>query len=250
MPLLFIIATMAFYTALLIQKTMDADPSIRSYPDIGERAFGRKGRMLASSFMNLELYFVAIGFLILEGDNLHNIFPDGFQLNGLKVQGRESFIMIVALVILPTILLKNLSILSYVSATGVIACVIILGSIIWTGTFDGVGFHQKGVAVNLNGIPIAASLYAFCYCGHPVFPTLYTSMRNRKNFTKVTTEYLKHLISFLNYSNWPQYMILGFSIAGDVLMLFPMYSHLFINGGVWISYVWCRCTIRDNSKPS
>lgn len=256
MPLLFIIATMAFYTALLIQKIMDADPSIRSYPDIGERAFGRKGRMLASSFMNLELYFVAIGFLILEGDNLHNIFPDGFQLNGLKIQGRESFIMIVALVILPTILLKNLSILSYVSATGVIACVIILGSIIWTGTFDGVGFHERGVAVNLNGIPIAASLYAFCYCGHPVFPTLYTSMRNRKNFTKVTKEYRStqlasliiqtisvHIFSFFSSK-------LGFPIAGDVLMLLSMYSHLFINGGLWISHVWRRCTVRDNSKPS
>ncbi|KAK1383617.1 Vacuolar amino acid transporter 1 [Heracleum sosnowskyi] len=221
LPLLFIIATMAFYTALLIQKIMDADPSIRSYPDIGERAFGRKGRMLASSFMNLELYFVAIGFLILEGDNLHNIFPNGFQLNGLKIQGRESFIMIVALVILPTILLKNLSILSYVSATGVIACVIILGSIIWTGTFDGVGFHERGVAVNLNGIPIAASLYAFCYCGHPVFPTLYTSMRNRKDFTKVM--FLCFFLCTLTYSSMAVfgYLMFGADVQSEITLNLP-----------------------------
>lgn len=190
--LLFIIASVTFYTALLIQSCMDADSSIRTYPDIGERAFGKKGRVLVSTFMNLELYLVATGFLILEGDNLNNLLPDmGFEFNGFRVGGRQSFIIIVALVILPTILLNNMGLLSYISATGVVASFVILGSIFWTGAFEGIGFHEKGELLNLKGIPAAISLYAFCYCAHPVFPTLYTSMENKKNFSKVNLQFFR-----------------------------------------------------------
>ncbi|CAI9109709.1 OLC1v1009582C1 [Oldenlandia corymbosa var. corymbosa] len=165
---------------------MDMDSSIRSYPDIGERAFGTKGRTLVSVLMNTELYMVATGFLILEGDNLYNLFPGvSFQIGDYTVGGRESFVVIVSLIILPTVWLNNMSILSIISAGGVLASVALLCSIFWTGAFDGIGFHEKGTFVNWRGIPTAVSLYSFCYCAHPVFPTLYTSMRNRKQFSKV-----------------------------------------------------------------
>ncbi|KAJ6931581.1 hypothetical protein NC652_011334 [Populus alba x Populus x berolinensis] len=39
--------------------------------------------------------------------------------------------------------------------------------------------------VNWHGIPTALSLYAFCYCAHPVFPTLYTSMKNKRQFSNL-----------------------------------------------------------------
>ncbi|KVI02563.1 Amino acid transporter, transmembrane [Cynara cardunculus var. scolymus] len=167
--LLFTIAISTFYTGLLIKKCMDADPTIRSYPDIGDRAFGKKGRIIVSVVMNVELYLVATGFLILEGDNLSNLLPEmDFDLYGIHVGGKKSFVVIVAAIILPTIWLNNLSILSYISASGVLASVIIVGSILWVGAFDGVGFQEKGKLVNWSGIPSAISLYAFCYCAHPV----------------------------------------------------------------------------------
>ncbi|XP_057957123.1 amino acid transporter AVT1I isoform X1 [Malania oleifera] len=184
--LLLLIAVSAFYSGLLITRCMDADTNIKTYPDIGEFAFGKKGRMVASFFMNTELYLVVTGFLILEGDNLYNLFPDmGFEIAGIRIGGRQSFVIFVALIILPTVWLYSLSLLSYISASGVLASIIILGSILWAGTFDGIGFHGKGTLLNLNGISTAASLYAFCYCAHPVFPTLYTSMRNKRQFSKV-----------------------------------------------------------------
>ncbi|KAH0983546.1 hypothetical protein GBA52_010723 [Prunus armeniaca] len=42
---LFVIAAAAFYSGLLIQRCMDEDSTIRTYPDIGEHAFGKKGRI-------------------------------------------------------------------------------------------------------------------------------------------------------------------------------------------------------------
>nr|CAB3487278.1 unnamed protein product [Digitaria exilis] len=51
---------------------MAADPSVRTGPEIGELAFARGGRLLVSAFMYAERHVVAIGFLILDGDDLDN----------------------------------------------------------------------------------------------------------------------------------------------------------------------------------
>lgn len=188
--LLFAIAITAFYSGLLMQRCMDLDASIRTYPDIGERAFGIKGRLLVSVFMYVELFLVATGFLILEGDNLHNLLPSmEFEIGGF-LGCKQSLVLIVALVVLPTVWVDNLSILSYVSASGVLASVIILLSIFWTGAFDRVGFQEKGKLVNWSGIPTAVSLYSFCYCAHPVFPTLYTSMKKKHQFSSVSVRFI------------------------------------------------------------
>ncbi|KMT17325.1 hypothetical protein BVRB_2g040170 isoform B [Beta vulgaris subsp. vulgaris] len=184
--LLFAIAMAAFYAGLLIKRCMETDPSITNFPDMGERAFGNIGRTVVSVFMCAELYLVVTGFLIVEGDNLHNLFPEmKFQACGLELGGKQSFVMIVALLITPSVWLSNLNILSYISATGVLASVVIIASVLWVGAFDGIGFHSKGEFVNWSGIPTAVSLYGFCYCAHPIFPPLYNSMKNKRNFSKV-----------------------------------------------------------------
>lgn len=193
MILLFILASATFYTGILIKRCMQADPGIRSYPDIGDKAFGARGRLLISVFMNLELYLVATGFLIMAGDNLHNLLPNvNFEIHGLAIGGHRTFVLLVALVVMPTVWINNMTTLSYVSATGVVASVLILVSILWSGISD-IGFHHKGELLNWSGLPTAFSLYAFCYCAHPVFPTLYNSMRNQRQFSSVTFDFLKTL---------------------------------------------------------
>ncbi|PHT50200.1 hypothetical protein CQW23_09947 [Capsicum baccatum] len=209
--LLLFIACTTFYTSLLIKRCMDFDPTITSYPDIGDRAFGTSGRILVSVFMNLELYMVATGFLIIAGDNIHSLLPDvNFEFWGLEVGGKQGFVIIVALVILPTVLLKNMSILAYVSASAVLATLVIIGSIFWAATYDGIGFHKSGLLVNWGGIPLSFSLYAFCYCAHPVFPTLYTSMKKPKHFSKVML--LCFMFSTVTYAS---IAVLGYSMFGS-----------------------------------
>lgn len=213
LPLLFAIALAAFYAGLLIKRCMEVDPSITSFPDIGERAFGNIGRTVVSVFMCAELYLVVTGFLIIEGDNLHNLFPEmKFSAFGLEVGGRKSFVIIVALLITPSVWLSNISVLSYISATGVLASVVIIVSVVWVGAFDGVGFHNKGELLNWSGIPTAVSLYGFCYCAHPIFPTLYHSMKKRHNFSKVL------LLCFVCMTiSYASIAILGYLMFGSKL---------------------------------
>ncbi|CAN6864894.1 unnamed protein product [Brassica oleracea] len=183
----FTIAITTLHCAILIKRCMDMDPLIRSYPDIGYKAFGNTGRVVVSIFMNLELYLVATSFLILEGDNLNKLFSNvGFNFMGLEFGGKQMFIVLVALIILPSVWLDDMRILSYVSVSGVFAYLLILASIFWVGAFEGVGFKNNDSKIfRINGVTTSVSLYAFCYCAHPVFPTLYTSMKNKRQFSNV-----------------------------------------------------------------
>ncbi|XP_028754074.1 amino acid transporter AVT1I-like [Neltuma alba] len=185
--LLFLIAISCYYTGLLVQRCMDMDPHIKTFPDIGEHAFGSKGRLMVSIAMNSELYLVVTGYLILEGDNLNKLIPNiNLHIAGFTIGGTTLFAVLAALVILPTVWLQDLSLLSYVSASGALASTVFLVSLLWNATIDGTGFHGKGTtAIKWSGIPAAVSLYAFCYSAHPVLPTLYNSMRNKSQFSNV-----------------------------------------------------------------
>ncbi|KAI3452299.1 hypothetical protein Pfo_008964 [Paulownia fortunei] len=185
--LLFVIASVTFYTGLLIKRCMEVDPSIRSYPDIGDKAFGTKGRILVSVLINLELYMIATGFIILNGDGLRKLFPHlKINIHGITIDGQKSSVLLVALITMPTVWINKMSTLSYISATGVLASIVILGSVLWSGiSNDDIGFHQKGVLWNWSGLPTAFSLYTIGYCAHSLIPTLSTSMRYQKQFSSV-----------------------------------------------------------------
>ncbi|XP_058736368.1 amino acid transporter AVT1I-like [Vicia villosa] len=223
LALLFSIAAVAFYSGLLMKRCMEKNPNIRTYPDIGELAFGKTGRLIVSISMYVELYLVSTGFLILEGDNLSNLLPiEEFQVVGLSIGAKQFFVILVALIILPTVWLDNLSLISYVSASGVFASAIIILSISWTATFDGVGFYQKGDIVNWNGIPTAVSLYAFCYCAHPVFPTLYNSMRNKHQFSNVLI--VCFILTTAGYASMAiiGYLMFGSKVESQVTLNLPL----------------------------
>ncbi|KAI3916684.1 hypothetical protein MKW92_006872 [Papaver armeniacum] len=208
LALLFIVAAATFYTGLLMRRCMDVSPKIRTYPDIGD-------------FMYLELYVVATGFLILEGDNLSNLFPDmSFTLAGVTVCGQQGFVILVALIIFPSMLLTDLSKISYVSASGILASALIILSVFWVGVED-TGFRAQGRFFHLNGIPTGVSLYTFCYCAHPVFPTLYTSMKDKKQFSKVLL--LCFVLCTISYAAMAVfgYLMFGENLKSQVTLNLP-----------------------------
>ncbi|XVF47820.1 hypothetical protein PTKIN_Ptkin03bG0141700 [Pterospermum kingtungense] len=210
--ILVLIAGAACFTGLLISRCMDADPdNIGSYIDIAGQAFGRKGRIIASFFTCLELFFVATGYLILEGDNLHKLSPDfELKLGSMSLDGRFSFVILSGIAILPSMWLNDLSALTYVSAGGVLSSLIIIVCVFCVGLTKDVGFHGKGRLINFSGIPTAVNLYTFCYGAHPTFPPIYTSMRKKTQFSKVL------LTSFvICTANYMSMAVVGYLIYGQ-----------------------------------
>ncbi|KAJ6801256.1 vacuolar amino acid transporter 1-like [Iris pallida] len=221
--LLTAVAIVCCYTGLLLQRCMDSNMHVRTYPDVGELAFGSTGRIIVSVFMYLELYLVAIEFLILEGDNLHKLFPHtNFNLAGLKITGKQGFVLITALIILPTTWLRNLGVLAYVSVGGVFSSLVLVCCVLWAGGIDGVGFHGRGTLIDFEGIPTALSLFAFCYSGHAVFPTIYSSMKDRTMFPKVL--FVCFTLCTLNYGLMAVvgYLMYGQAVNSQVTLNLPV----------------------------
>ncbi|OMP05662.1 Amino acid transporter, transmembrane [Corchorus olitorius] len=220
--ILLLIAAAACFTALLISRCMDANPESRSYIDIAGQAFGRKGRVIASVFICLELFFVATGLLIMEGDNLTKLSP-GFalKLGSMTLEGKLAFVIFSGLAILPSMWLNDLSALSYVSAGGVLCSLVILVCVFCVGVTKEVGFHGKGRLINLNGIPTAINLYTFCYGAHAVFPPIYSSMRKKSQFSKVLlTSFIICTITYMSMAILG-YLIYGQNVQSQVTLNLP-----------------------------
>nr|GME14488.1 vacuolar amino acid transporter 1-like [Ipomoea batatas] len=186
LSILFLFAVLSYYTGILLRKCLDSQPGLETYPDIGHAAFGPTGRVVLSIILYAELYACCVEYIILEADNLSSLFPNAhLSLGGIHLDAHHLFALMTTLAVLPTMFLRNLSLLSYISAGGVIASVLVVSCLYWVGLVDDVSLQSKQTTLNLSTLPVAIGLYGYCYQGHAVFPNIYTSMKKRSQFPAV-----------------------------------------------------------------
>ncbi|XP_057470507.1 amino acid transporter AVT1C-like [Actinidia eriantha] len=186
LSILFIFAVLSFYTGILLRHCLDSQPGLETYPDIGQAAFGTVGRFAISIILYAELYASCVEYIILESDNLSSLFPNAhLNLGGYELNSYHLFALLTTLAILPTVWLRDLSVLSYISAGGVIASILVVICLFWVGLVDKAGFQSKGTTLNLTTLPVAIGLYGYCYSGHAVFPNIYISMEKPNQYPSV-----------------------------------------------------------------
>ncbi|KAL6653177.1 hypothetical protein ACP70R_012102 [Stipagrostis hirtigluma subsp. patula] len=185
--ILVVLGVLAWYTGILLRHCLDSKEDLETYPDIGHAAFGTAGRIATSIILYMELYACCIEYLILESDNLSKLFPNAHLTVGrLTLDSHVLFAIVTALVVMPTTWLRDLSCLSFISAGGVIASIVVVFCLFWVGFVDHVRIvKSEGSALNIHGIPIAIGLYGYCYSGHGVFPNIYSSLKKRNQFPAV-----------------------------------------------------------------
>ncbi|CAI0409881.1 unnamed protein product [Linum tenue] len=116
---LLLFALLSFYTGLLLRYCLDTHPGLQTYPDIGQAAFGTTGRIAFAVILYVELYACCVEYIILESDNLSALFPNAhLSLGGVvevELDPHHLFAFLTTLAVLPTVWLRDLSILSYIS---------------------------------------------------------------------------------------------------------------------------------------
>ncbi|KAL0358641.1 UNVERIFIED_CONTAM: Amino acid transporter AVT1C [Sesamum angustifolium] len=158
LSILLTFAVLSYYTGILLRSCLDSQPGLETYPDIGQAAFGTTGRVAISIILYVELYACCVEYIILESDNLSSLFPNAhLNFGAFELNSHHLFAVMTALAVLPTVWLRDMSVLSYISV-------------------DQVGFQTKGTTLNLSTLPVAIGLYGYCYSGHAIFPNIYTSM--------------------------------------------------------------------------
>ncbi|KAL8247571.1 hypothetical protein R6Q59_008787 [Mikania micrantha] len=193
--LLFLYGVLSFYTGILLRYCLDSQPGLETYPDIGQAAFGTTGRLIISVSLSIcqththafLMISCCVGYIILESDNLSSLFPNAhLNLGGFILDAHRLFSIMTTLAVLPTVWLRDMSVLSYISAGGVIASIMVAICLFWVGLVDNIGFQiETTKALNLSSFPVAIGLYSYCYSGHAVFPNIYTSMAKKSQFSMV-----------------------------------------------------------------
>ncbi|KAJ0987797.1 hypothetical protein J5N97_006153 [Dioscorea zingiberensis] len=208
---LFGVGSITFYTGILLKKCLDSSRELQTYPDIGHAAFGTAGRLFISVILYFELYSCCVEYIILMGDTLSSIFPNlRVNCQGVALNSQQVFVITAALAVLPTVWPRDLSFLSYLSAGGVIASILVMTCLMWVGTVDKVGFHLGGTVFDLANFPVALGLYGFGYSGHSVFPNIYSSMKDPSRFPLVL--FSSFLLCTILYAGVG---VAGFMMFGD-----------------------------------
>ncbi|KAI3946616.1 hypothetical protein MKX01_014474 [Papaver californicum] len=159
----------------------------RNYSDIGQQAFGMKGRVIATTFIYMEIFMALVSYTISLCDNLTTVFAGtNLHMPWLHLSTSQILTVIAVIVALPSLWLRDLS-FDIVPLNRWYSHVIShLYTVLCTAAFGGVKVDQLIPILQLHRIPVIFGLYIFSFAGHIVFPNLCKSMKDPSKFTKVS----------------------------------------------------------------
>ncbi|AOW07891.1 YALI0F30063p [Yarrowia lipolytica CLIB122] len=181
MVLLLASAYSTHYTAKLLAKCMDTDPSLVTYADIGYAAFGSKARVLVSLLFSLELVAACVSLVVLFADSLNALVPQVTKTEWKVV----AFFVLTPPTFLPLSVLSISSIMGIMSVVGLVVIVFIDGLV--KPTAPGSLLDPMPTSMFPHAwilVPLSFGIFMAPWGGHAVFPNIYRDMRHPQKYTK------------------------------------------------------------------
>jgi vesicular inhibitory amino acid transporter len=162
---------------------------ISSFPDIAREAFGEVGCLLLSLVLYFELFSCICIFIVTIGDHMHTLFPSIPTTTHMIAVGVASTI--------PIILLRTARLLSYLSMIGTFATISVVAAVVMACAFEGDMTERAAAKMadppsapyhglwHTEGVPLAFGLVAYCFSGHAIIPSIYSSMQRPQDFERV-----------------------------------------------------------------
>lgn len=197
-------------------------PPITSFPDIARSAFGETGCLILSVVLYFELFSCISIFFVSMGDHLHELFP------GVSATTHMLLISIASLI--PTIVLRTPALLSYLSMVGTFATTAVVLSVIASAIFEGDIADQVAekegrtdvepyhIGWRTEGLTLAFGLVAYCFSGHAIIPSIYTSMERPQEFEKMVTYTFLFVVACCLAVAMSGYYIFGSTVQDQVTL--------------------------------
>ncbi|KAK0456237.1 transmembrane amino acid transporter protein-domain-containing protein [Armillaria borealis] len=202
------------YTKILAQ-IIRSDPRLRSYTDIGRKAFGPRSTGIISAIFCLELFSVSVILVTLYADSLHAIIPY-YSSNTYKLWG--------LLILIPTVFLP-LSLLSYTSVLGIVSTILMIAVILIDGATkkDQPGSLWSPAETSLGieswrHLGIAYGLFMAGFSGHAVIPSLVRDMEDPSEFDKMITWAFVVATFIYGLIGYAGYIMFGISVSEEISM--------------------------------
>ncbi|TMW55740.1 hypothetical protein Poli38472_010622 [Pythium oligandrum] len=236
-PLFLFFVLVTNHTGKLLGKCLEYQEGMMTYPDIGEAAFGTRGRKLISVMFFAELFTVCVLFDILIGDTLAALLP-AYTPSQLMVAG--------FVVVMPTLWTAHLSMLSWFSLLGIISSFFCLYAIFFVGfaiDYEAPDYTMGSLLrpqpteliADADRIPLAIGMTMVAFGDHSVFPSICSSMQNRADFPAVLD--IAYVVTSLVYGaiEVGGYLMFGNSSAEEItLNLVDVYPGTLMTLMIWM----------------
>uniref|UniRef100_A0A7S4JZN1 Amino acid transporter transmembrane domain-containing protein n=2 Tax=Odontella aurita TaxID=265563 RepID=A0A7S4JZN1_9STRA len=213
---LLLFSAITWWTSILIGRELNGNPQpthkhygkdpgevaislykpLTSFPGIAREAFGQRGTIALSSVLYFELFSSLSIFFVMLGDHMHTLFP--------QTSTSMHMVFVAFLLSIPTVLLKTPRLLSYMSVVGTASTIAVVLAVLAAAVIEGdiaaevaegkdqlpqslVTGQQYHTNWKLSGLPLASGIVAYCFSGHAIVPSLYSSMSQPRDFEKMMT---------------------------------------------------------------
>ena len=182
---IFLVAALCCYTGKLLISSLYEESKktgikrrLRvNYPEVGEAVYKRLGFNLVSLVQVVEMFGGVTMYIVLLGTVL------GELLQAKTGLGTYEWAAISCVLALPSLFIKRMSIISWLSLMAVFA---LMSSIVVMISFA-ITKHQSWKLSNIpqfnpTTFPIGFGIVVFSYCAHAVFPSIESSMKKPESF--------------------------------------------------------------------
>ncbi|KAG1755108.1 transmembrane amino acid transporter protein-domain-containing protein [Suillus paluster] len=222
------------YTAKILAGIILDDPRLRSYADIGRKAFGPKSTALTTILFCLELFALGVAFVTIAADSMHEVMP---------AYSADTFKILFIVVLVPLVFLP-LSILSYTSIFGICSTLLIILVIFIDGFSkpDAPGSLWSPAITSwgtgsMTELGIAFGLLMAGFSGHAVIPSLARDMVDPSQFDNMIN--WAFVIATFTYAiiGYAGYLMFGRNVSGEIskdLMNTPGYNSWINEIALWM----------------
>jgi hypothetical protein len=173
-----LLALLCRYTASLLGTITREFPQAREFASMAHLAFGLAGTIImAITFMFELLISGAASFIVLASDTLNALIPTDDL-------GPTSFAFIFVLAVTPTLLIPDISYVSFVTIPGVTSSVSVLVAVLYAGIANSgqpIGGIVPSAPTSIfipQGVPFVLGLFQVGFSGHACFPAIRDAMAN------------------------------------------------------------------------
>ena len=251
-----VVPFIAFYTGtILIDCLYDKNDTgervrVRSnYKQLGEACSPRFGGTIVSAIQLVDLFLLASLYLVLCASLSTGIFPD------LPLSDKV-WMLIAAALGLPTLFVKNLSQVAWMSLLSVIALMIAVVSVLAYGIAHESSWTPREILVwNIDEVSVSLAIIIFSYLCHPVLPGVEASMENKSKYRSMLAlsyffvaivKVVFSVCAFLSFSSHIQDVIVNSLPVGVIRSL--VNAFLLLN--VFFSYPFRVITIIQTIEES
>ena len=150
-----------------------SDPTINNWVKFCSPPFGGT---VVSAIQLMELFLLAPLYLVLFASLSKGIFPD------LPLSDKV-WMLIAAALGLPTLFVKNLSQVAWMSLPSVIPLMVAVVDVLAYGIAHKYSWAPREILVwNIDEVPVSLAIIIFSYACHPVLPGVEASMENKSKY--------------------------------------------------------------------